>query len=364
MICPERSIQADKAGTSVVTPDDRDARFGPRGRGWRVRTSVSRPLWLVWAVLLLLPTGCDRPDGVDSGSPRKRVRMALVGAAQDDPLWPVLRNGALRAQRDFGGVMIETFAPSSPSATAQSELLRSLRDRDFLAVCVQVAEPEAVRAALEDVRSAGVFVVTLMRPVPSSQPFHHCGPDEAQIGRALADTLLESIGHAGTIAVLTGDGSLDPRARVFRDRIREYADVHVLRECSDKGEPEQVWAATQEFCSRYPRLTALAMVSERLLEDPTPWSAPLVPDSCKVFGVGPLPDRWPLLADRRCQALVGADYGEIGYKAIQWCIVVARKGGLPPQAYAVPVRVVWCSGLEAWKAQWTRWTEPITPEEP
>ncbi|MBN1514643.1 MAG: substrate-binding domain-containing protein [Phycisphaerae bacterium] len=319
-------------------------------------------------LLLLLPAGCDRPGGTNSASPRGRVRVALVGASESDPLWPVLRNGALRAQRDFGEVSIETFAPSVPSAEAQSELLRSLRDRDFLAVCVQVADPEALRPALEDVRSAGVFVITLVRPVSSSQAFHHCGPDEAEIGRALADALVESIDGTGTIAVLTGDGAADgvagPRARVFRDRIREHADVHVLRELSDEGTPKQIWAATQGFCSRYPRLTALAMVSDDLLEDSTLWSAPLTPDSCKVFGVGPLPARWPLLANRWCHALVGAEYGEIGYKAVQWCIVVARKGELPPQAYAVPVRVVWCSGLDAWKAQWARWTEPIVPEEP
>jgi ABC-type sugar transport system substrate-binding protein len=293
--------------------------------------------------------------------------VAVVGVAEGDPLWPVLRNGALRAQRDFGSVTIETFAPSVPSAEAQSELLRSLRNRDFLAVCVQVAEPEPLRPALEDLRSAGVFVVTMMRPVPSLETFHHCGPDEARIGRALADALVESIDRAGTIAVLAGDGpdgEAEARMRVFRDRIREHAGVHVLRELPDEGTPAQAWAATQGFGSRYPRLTALALVSDRLFEDPSLWSAPLAPDSCKVFGVGPLPARWPLLANRWCHALVGAEYGEIGYKAIQWCIVVARKGELPPQAYAVPVRVVWCSGLDAWKAQWARWTEPIATEAP
>ncbi len=352
-------------GTMIPIRAKRYMCVGPCGCVRTSRPGAAPALRLVSVVLLLLlPASCDRPGDAGSTSPRGRIRIAVVGAAESDPLWPVLRNGALRAQRDFGRVAIETFAPSVPSAEAQSELLRSLRDRDFLAVCVQVAEPEALRPALEDVRSAGVFVVTLMRPVSSSQPFHHCGPDEAEIGRALADALVESIERTGIIAVLTGDGAADPRARVFRDRIREHADVHVLRELSDEGTPEQVWAATQEFCSRYPRLTALALVSEGLLEDPLLWSVPLAPDSCKVFGVGPLPARWPLLANRWCHALVGAEYGEIGYKAIQWCIVVARKGELPPQAYAVPVRVVWCSGLDAWKAQWARWTEPIAPEKP
>jgi ABC-type sugar transport system substrate-binding protein len=330
-------------------------------------SAFRRPIIACLATLLVCVHACDRPGGAGSARSRNRVRVAVVGVAEDDSLWPVLRNGALRAERDFGVVTIETFCPAVPSAEAQSDLLRDLRGREFLAVCVQVAEPEAIRPALEDLRSAGAFVVTLVRPVPSSPPFHHCGLDEAEVGRAMADALLESIDHSGTIAVLANDrseGAADTRSRVFQDRIREHPEVHLLRELSDAGTPAEAWATTQAFCARYPRLNALVLLSDRLFEDTGSWPTALAPRPCKVFGVGAVPARWPLLAKCWCHALVGARYDEIGYKAVQWCIVVAHKGELPPQAHGVPLHVVWCSGLDAWKARWARWTEPMMADEP
>ena len=111
------------------------------------------------------------------------------------------------------------------------------------------------------------------------------------------------------------------------------------------------------FPKDFPRLNGFAVLGGWPLQSPEGLSEPLVPAGCKLVSVDPLPATWPLLARGWCHALVGAEYGRIAHKAIQWCVVVLAERELPPQTYSVPARKVWSGSLESWKLQWGRWTK-------
>lgn len=286
--------------------------------------------------------------------------IAVVGAGEDNPLWPVLRGSAQRANRDLGSITVRIVAPQIGSPAAQTELIRSLRGQQLRAICVQVTDADAIAPVLEELRTAGVLVVTMIQPVASRLPFHHCGIDEAQVGKAIAEALTEGIDDKGTVAVLRGDEAdkeLTARYRGFHNELKHHTDVRVLRELRYPGDPERARKTIRDFCERFPRLNGFAVLGAWPLQSPEGLSEPLVPAGCKLVSVDPLPGTWPLLARGWCHALVGAEYARIADKAIQWCVVVLAESELPPQTYSVPARKVWSGNLESWKLQWRQWTE-------
>ena len=335
----------------------------PRHRGFAAYTRTAATILI--CLLLAAAGACRRPS---SSKPVHSVAsgdgfIAVVGAGEDDPLWPVLRGSAQRANRDLGGITVRIVAPQIGSPAAQIELIRSLRGRQLRAACVQVTDAEAIAPVLEELRSAGVLVVTMVRPVPSPLPFHHCGVDEPQVGEAIAVALAEGIGYKGTVAVLRGDETdkqLTARYRGFHNELKRHVDVQVLRELRYDGDPQQARKTIRDFCERFPRLNGFAVLGDWPFRSPQALSEPLVPAGCKLVSVDPLPPTWPLLSKGWCHALVGAEYGRIAHKAIQWCVVILAEKELPTQTYFVPVRKVWSGSLEGWKMQWQRWTEAPT----
>jgi ABC-type sugar transport system substrate-binding protein len=287
--------------------------------------------------------------------------VAVIGAGEDDELWPVLRASALRAARDFRGVQVRTVAPRTRSQNQQLQLIDDLRAEGALAMCVQVIDPRAVLPKLEALRSKGLVVVTMVRPVPAEFPFHHCGVYEVDVGRDLAQALVEGLGKQGTVAVLRPPGDAENllvRFRSFRSELDRNRKFRLLREINPEPGVAGGRRAVRAFCERYPRISGFATITNQMLRIHGPAQQRLVPASCKLVSVDPFPSTWPALAEGWCYALVGAEYDRIAYKAVQWCIIILTGGELRVQTYYINTRKVWAGNLTSWRKQWDRWTRP------
>ena len=316
------------------------------------------------AILFLQAGACRKPVG----APSKKGFIAVVGAGREDELWQVLGASAQRAGREVGvGVAVRTLAPDSVSAAKQIALIESLRGSNLRALCVQVTAPEILLPLLEDLRTSGVFVVTMVRPVPSKIPFHHCGLDESEVGKAIATALVEGIQGRGTVAVLRCDGAdarIEDRARGFRDVIGRSGGIDILRELDCGGDPARARELIRAFCERFPRVGGLAVLEDWPFPGPGGMTEPIVPAGCKLVGADPLPSTWTALSKGWCHALIGAEYGEIAYRAVQWAMLVTDRRDVPVQTYRVPLRKVWSGNIEDFQARWQAWASiPATAGE-
>lgn len=336
-------------------------------RSWYARCGTACLLTAVVVGLLPAAGACrkDSASGPERAGPSGDGFIAVVGAGRNDEMWHVLRASALRTSRDFGGMAVRTFAPQDTSQSDQIELIEDLRGPELRALCVQVMDPEAILSLLEDLRTSGVLVVTMVRAVPSPFPFHHCGIHEPEVGKAIGEALAEGLGRKGTIAVLRSDETdrrLAARYRGFRDEIERHTEITILRELRCDGDPMHAQQLIRDFCERFPRLQGFAVLENWPFRPPHGLSQPLVPGECILVSADPLPCTWATLSKGWCYAMVAAEYDRIAYRAVQWCLLAGERKEVPVQTHSVGVRKVWVGNLDSFKAQWLRWMEAPTPK--
>lgn len=307
------------------------------------------------ALGLVLP-GCDPPPPNPAPPVARRGFIAVVGAGQDDPFWPVLSGSALRCRPGLGELELRAAAPDNVSVNAQAQLIRQLQSEGLRGLCIQVIDPAGTEALLRRLSNEGVVVVTLMNPVSGSEPYFHCGVDQTRLGESMADLVAEVLDEKGTLAVLHADSALPhtlERHQAFSNRVRSYARLSVLREIDCGGDPSNAREIVKQCMERYPRLNAWVALDNwplRGLGD-----QPLLPPGCKLVTAGPNPAVWDTLADGRCHAMVGAAYDVIMRHAVERCATAIEGKMVRSRTFYADPYPIWSSTLHAYKLDWLAW---------
>ena len=310
---------------------------------------------LVLSALLPAIGGCD-PGQV--GTPnRPGGRVAVVGAGARDPLWPVLQATAARFGRTTATYRIEAVTPESASPEAQADIVRELCRQGVRGLCVHLLDPLAARNMLESLRAQGVVVVTMVRQVPSSEPFLHSGFDQRDMGAALDDALASQIPQCGTVATLYA--GQDPTCRLrragFVAQISRYPRLTVLREFDCRGDPAAAIHLIREAMERFPGIDGWATMAPWPLLEPV--TSRLLPAECSLVTPGPLPGLPVYIATGRCQAVILPDYERIVTRALEMCLSAFQPAPLPVRHYDATLRSVTHQNLADFRKDWVRWTD-------
>jgi ribose transport system substrate-binding protein len=308
-------------------------------------------------LLVSLACGCE-PEPNVAREEMKGV-IAFVGVAGDDPIWRVLEATALRQQDTVGHLSIRVATPENPTANAQVRLLRRLYSPRMRGLCIQPADGRAMQEILEELRSKGVAVVTMLETVPSHMDFMHAGVDDMAIGRAMADAIHDAVGSEGTIAIIHDeqrDVHYTDRYLGFQERLRNTPGIHVLRELDCKNNEFVARRQLRDFMERFPRLNGWVSIDDWPLRLIDPEER-LLPASCTMVTYNPLPQYWPLIRNGTCHAIIGARYDLVAERAIHMC-AAALYGELPSTgSYAAPPVTVTARNLTVFKLDWFKWRE-------
>ena len=310
---------------------------------------------LVLSALLPAIGGCDPGQAGTPGRPGGRV--AVVGAGARDPLWPVLQATAARFGRTTATYRIEAVTPDSASPAAQADIVQELCRQGVRGLCVHVLDPPAARNLLESLRAQGVVVVTMVRQVPSSEPFLHSGFDQRDLGAALADALAARIPQRGTVATLYAgqDPICGLRRAGFVAQISRYPRLTVLREFDCGGDPAAAIHLIREAMERFPGIDGWATMAPWPLQEPV--TSRLLPAECSLVTPGPLPELPVYIASGRCQAVILPDYERVVTRALEMCLSAFQPAPLPLRNYYAPLRSVTHQNLPDFRKDWARWTE-------
>ncbi len=161
-------------------------------------------------------------------------------------------------------IAVETVLTDVFNPSALIETLERLSGR-FEGVAVVALDHQGVRAAIDDLVDAGVFVVTLVSDVPASRRHHYVGIDNFAAGRTAATLIGRLIGaRPGEIAVVAGSLSLrDHAERVFgfnQLMSLEHGHLTVLGSVEGGDQDARNYALTTELLAEYPNLVGVYIV--------------------------------------------------------------------------------------------------------
>lgn len=243
---------AREAGVSLATADRvLNGRAGVRGvTVERVREAVARLGYRPNLAAARLARGASyRFCFVLPAGPNVFMRM-LAEQVANTADW-LTANGA-----QIDTVRVDVFAPE----TLASALEGLIGHYDGVAV-VALDHPR-VRAAIDDLTSSGVAVVTIVSDVPSSHRLHYVGIDNIAAGRTAA-TLLGRFagGRAGSVGLIVGTPALRDHAERqfgFMQVIAgEYPALKVLPVRESLDEDARTEAITSDMLREAPDLVGL-----------------------------------------------------------------------------------------------------------
>ncbi len=241
---------ADKAGVSLATVDRvLNARPGVRGvTRARVEAAIADLGYVrdvaaanlakgrVYAFTFILPSG-DNPfmraletevRGIERQASADRVRVGVVAVPPFDAL---------------------ALAKAIDAAVADG----------VSGIAAVAVEDEAVVAAIDRAKAAGIAFVTLVSDIAQSARDHFAGVDNMAAGRTAGSLMARFIdGRPGPVAVLAGS----MRVRDHRERLEGFAarlgaDRSILPVLEGQDDPQRAHAAVRDVLARTPDLAGL-----------------------------------------------------------------------------------------------------------
>ncbi len=324
-----------------------------------------------WAVLAGAVGGCDRRElppelgaavasrGEDKGF------IAFVAARDRDPIWPVLKTSAERQAAAFGDMEVRFYEPKGPSPQDQIDLINSLTDPRMRGVCVEITDAEALTPTLTQLYNRGPRIVSMLEPVPERLRVGHAGFDDAQIGEALAEATAVALDGEGSVMLLHAgyvDRTHGSRLIAFERKLKQYPQIALYAKIDSRGDPREARRIIRERSRRFPRLSAWVSLSDWPLRDVVVADDAL-PEGCRLITFGGTPGQWPLIREGVSPVIVGAHYGDLGAKALEFCEAAIRQPSRFVNRYAAPLRLVQPSNLDDYIRDWTFWSTGVTPKD-
>ena len=156
------------------------------------------------------------------GFAEKKLTIAMVPKALDNPIFIDAREAAQKACDDLGVEFIWTASQKSDAAE-QVAVIEALIQKKVDAIGISVNDPTALKDVINKAVEAGILVATWDSDSPESQRLFYLGTDNYAGGFKCGEIMNELLGGKGKIALLTGiigAFNLEERIRGFKDAIK------------------------------------------------------------------------------------------------------------------------------------------------
>lgn len=315
-----------------------------------------------WCVIALLPTlllpaiaGCDQ-----SRPPQRDHTFLIVGASQDDPLWPVLQGGARAYAQTVSQLKLKMIAPATRSPAAQADLVRENLDSSVFAVCLQATADNPTRQLVQELTSGGVSVVFIGEDMPDTGRIGYVGLDDYEAGRLLAEALRSNMHDRTTFMVLhagEGNSPYGLRLRGFGVGMSAISHLSQLHQWNCQANTAQTREILTEQGRKYPDLGMWASIGN--------WPADIEPQQLRqalgqqtgVVMIGALPPVWPLMRLGIVRAAVATNYGWWGYEAVNLAELAFQRAQQPDKIRLTPPCILRPADLPQFQKDWDGWTQ-------
>lgn len=242
-----------------------------------------------------------------------------------------------RAAADKFGADITVQAAKNYGPADQVPLLNSVLARKPDFIILDPTNRTSMVAPLTDVVAQGVKVIAVDTTLDdTSMLTARIGTDNVEVGRQLARALAEQIGDKQGKVVMVGSSpgisTVDQRIQGFEEEIAKFKNIEFIGTQYAGNEVSQAQNMFSSILSANPDLIGVASPSE----NPTMGVAGAirnagVSDTVSAAGVDASEAQIELLREGMIDALVIQQPYEMGYKAVESAVTVAKGGQVPTE---------------------------------
>jgi len=163
------------------------------------------------------------------------------------------------------GVLSEIDAPPRFDVALQVKVIEDLIARGVNGIAISANDDQGLVSVIHEAAQAGIKVITVDAPAPSSEALTYIGTDNESAGYEAGRRLAKEMRGEGTVAVLQGGmaaTNLNLRTRGFRRALAETAPgITVVEVVDEGGDFAMSVSKSEDVIARFPRLTAIFSVS-------------------------------------------------------------------------------------------------------
>jgi ABC-type sugar transport system substrate-binding protein len=271
------------------------------------------------------------------------VRIAIVGAYENDPRWPGIRGGAARFLTSVPSLVGDFAAAPEQTSDSLKDVVAKILERRPSAVCLDVADAETARAAAELVLDSQIVLVTLGMPLDDARVTRHVSVDWPG-GAELLGGNLTRVAAGRKSYLLVHDRGRNPTATRNYQRFTAAAQnqygVTLLQE-EEAVVPDVAAQRSEELLRRFSHAGLLVTLNANIwVTARAGWQRDLraLNSEFRFVALSTAPTLWARLgtpeAPGDAAALAGPLDGEIGYAAVQAAV---QKLFSPSTPFADPV---------------------------
>lgn len=275
--------------------------------------------------LLALLAACAAP--AEPGRPT--LTLAWVTKSLGNPVFDHGLRGAQQkaaelSERGPYRVELVSVGPTSADAVEQTRVIDDLIARRVDGIAVSCNDPTACVDPIDRAVAAGIPVMTWDSDAPESARFTFLSIDNYAGGRRAAELLVESIGGAGKVAIITGvSGALNLEQRMagFRDVLAGYPGVEIVAVVETNEDISRGVQGVEDVMQAHPDLRGWFFAGLWPLfadRGAMPrWEEATRAGQLKTVSFDTLPLQLELLRDGYLTGLIGQKYWGWGYDSIQ-----------------------------------------------
>ncbi len=163
------------------------------------------------------------------------------------------------------GIVSEVDAPPRFDVALQVKVIEDLIARGVSGIAISANDDKGLVAVIHEAVQAGIKVITVDAPAPSSEALTYIGTDNESAGYEAGKRMAAEMGGSGSIAVLQGGmaaTNLNLRTRGFTRALTEKAPgITVAAVVDEGGDFAMSVNKTEEILSQLPELSAIFSVS-------------------------------------------------------------------------------------------------------
>jgi ribose transport system substrate-binding protein len=287
-------------------------------------------------VLLALATaGCNQ---------NRKKRIAVIPKGTSHEFWLSVREGALKAGKDFNVEILWNGPPLETEYSRQIQILDSMISQRVDGIAIAAAERKALVGPVERATREGIPVTVFDSGLDTTNYLCYVGTDNVAAGRLGAQTLAALIGNKGTIGMIMhapGSQSTMDREKGFVDAIqKDFPNIKIAAMQFGMSDRAKARAAAENILTAHPDLNGIFASSE-----PSSIGAALAVKARNLSGKLKLvafDTSDALIEDLRggtIDAIVVQDPQGMGYEAVH-TVVDKLNGKQPPKRIDMQAKVL------------------------
>ncbi len=195
---------------------------------------------------LLALAGCSGTTGHKSSE-----TYFLVSANTKVSYWQAAASGLYKAAKDLD-VKGEAVGPESYDTKAEQEAFRTAMGKNPAGILVSPADPNLMKADIDEAISKGIPVITMDSDSPGSKRLLFIGTNNRQAGLMGGRRAVKELNGHGNVIVysMPGQTNLDERLSGYKDAFDEKPGIKIVETVNVKGDPRIAFDTTTDILDK------------------------------------------------------------------------------------------------------------------